>query len=72
MGASAITCQQSVQQPLLQAVQVVDTNGAGDAFMGGFMAAFSQNDDLGLALQAGQAFAADIVAQMNARLIAKQ
>jgi ribokinase len=49
-GAMAFTGREKIAVPALP-VKPVDTVGAGDAFVGGFMAAIDQGKDMGLALR---------------------
>lgn len=49
------------------AVEVVDPTGAGDAFAGGFLAAFLSGADVGACLRRGAALGAQCVAQLGGR-----
>ena len=66
-GASVLDRDQpTVTVPALP-VEVVDTTGAGDAFTGGFLAAWLAGADPVRALQAGVASAAEAITQAGAR-----
>lgn len=52
--------------------QAIDTNGAGDAFAGGFLYALTQGQDIQYAAQLGNAVAAQVVSQYGPRLSVAQ
>jgi len=61
-GASGITAGRGwVEVPAVPVDRIVDTNGAGDAFLAGFAMAWLQTDDLDASLWAGAAHAARAV-----------
>ncbi len=41
----------------------MDTNGAGDSFVGGFLAAIAQGKDMETAVKAGQYCASEVIQQ---------
>lgn len=47
--------------PLVPAEEIVDTNGAGDAFVGGFLAAFLKGQDIENCCRAGNFSASTII-----------
>ena len=61
-GAIAVEADRSWSQPALPVPRVVDTLGAGDAFIAGFISSLLDHDtDIGLALGAGAAAGAAAV-----------
>jgi sugar/nucleoside kinase (ribokinase family) len=52
----------------LKGVKVVDTTGAGDAYAGGFLYAYTQGRDLGTCGRLGNALAAAVISKMGPRL----
>jgi sugar/nucleoside kinase (ribokinase family) len=61
-GASGITTDRNwVEVPAAPVERIVDTNGAGDAFLAGFAMVWLQTSDLDAALRAGAAQAARAV-----------
>ena len=51
--------------------QIVDTNGAGDAFAGGFVGALVAGKDLDASILAGHALARACVQQVRSRTVDK-
>ncbi len=61
-GASGITPDRGwVEVPAVSVAEVVDTNGAGDAFLAGFAVAWLETEDLAASLRAGATHAARAV-----------
>ena len=54
-------CTVSAQVPVLEADKLVDTNGAGDAFVGGFLALLAKGGDLVECVDAGHWAARQII-----------
>ncbi len=50
-----------VQVPLIDKDQIVDTNGAGDAFVGGFLSQLAQDKDLETCVKCGNYCASEII-----------
>jgi sugar/nucleoside kinase (ribokinase family) len=48
-------------------VQVLDTTGAGDAYAGGYLHAYTQGHDLATCGRLGGALAAHVISQIGAR-----
>ena len=48
-------------------VRVVDTTGAGDAYAGGFLYAFTQGDDLARCAEIGNLAAGEVISKLGAR-----
>lgn len=69
-GRGALLCTRQAASELIvgQQVQVLDTNGAGDAFAGGFLYALTRQWSLQQAAQLGNKVAAQVVSQYGARL----
>ena len=47
--------------------RVLDTTGAGDAFAAGFLAGYTQGNDVNVAAQMGNIAAAEVISHMGAR-----
>jgi sugar/nucleoside kinase (ribokinase family) len=67
-GAGAFSAATQYHQGIKSTIKVADSNGAGDAFAGVFLATYLNTQSCEHSLQAAQDYAGKIVAQVNARL----
>jgi sugar/nucleoside kinase (ribokinase family) len=67
-GCDVWSANEHLHQPALPAARIVDTTGAGDALMSGFLAAYWRSGDVALAARWGVANAAAVIARRGSQV----